>query len=160
MKWDLRVSSVCLLLVCALALGFQLCCRVREDLVECGCSMGCRCCCSEMFVSRPPAQKVLVQRPLLDACVSAGFEPTRLKRWRVRCAGSPLLATCVCSCCSSLRVTRLGCRGVHFSSAVTKRDCDPLYLMRAYLNILRVLCAQQPSVFVVHCLAAGNLLAL
>ena len=22
--------------------GFQLCCKVREDLVECGCSMGCR----------------------------------------------------------------------------------------------------------------------
>ena len=45
-------------------------------------------------------------------------------------------------------------------SAVTKRDCDPLYLMRAYLNTLRVVCAQQPNVFVVHCLAAGNLLAL
>ena len=47
MKWDPRVSSACLLHVCALALGFQLCCRVREDLVECDCSMSCRCCCSE-----------------------------------------------------------------------------------------------------------------
>ena len=42
-------------------------------------------------------------------------------------------------------------------SAVTKRDCDPLYRTRAYLNTLRVVCAQQPSVFVEHCLAAGNL---
>ena len=88
------------------AYSMSVCGSPWPDHVDC--SMGCRCCCSEIFVSRPPARGVLVQRPLLDACMSAGFEPTRLKRWRVRCACSALLATCVCSYCSSLRVTRLG----------------------------------------------------
>ena len=74
MKWDPRVSSACLLHVCALASGLQLCGRVREDLVECDCSMSCRCCCSENFCFPPARPGVLVQRPLLDACVSAGFE--------------------------------------------------------------------------------------
>ena len=44
-------SVECLLAacVCALALGFQLCGRVRKDFVECDCSMSCRGCCSENF---------------------------------------------------------------------------------------------------------------
>ena len=66
---------------------------------------------SEIFVpARPPGGPVR-PLPLLDACVSAGFGPAWLTRRRVRCACSALRsalhATCVCSHCSSLLVTRL-----------------------------------------------------
>ena len=77
---------------------------------------------------------------------------------------APEFAICVSppkQCVRRLRMVKghlcaCGCKNKMFSSAVTKRDCDPLYLMRAYLNTLRVLCAQQIGVFVVPCLAAGN----
>ena len=64
MKWDPRVSSACLLLVCALALGLQLCCEVREDLVECDCLMSCRCCCSEIFVCFFVSSSVILAKPV------------------------------------------------------------------------------------------------
>ena len=122
------MSSACLLHVCALALGFQLCRVARSGRIWS--SVIARWAASVaavkfLFPARPPGGCRGACPVTTAGCLHVCRIWANLgkKEWRVRCACAALLAACVCSYCSSLRVTRLGSRPI----SQPQRQADHLH---------------------------------